>query len=269
MDIKDRIIVALDVEIFERAKPLIEDLIPHVNYFKVGLNLISTGESQQTAEFVHNARGKVFLDGKLNDIPNTIKEASKAIRKKGVEMFNLHCSVGAAGMIAAREGVNKAFSTDETIMVDYKILHTEPKILGVTILTSHNYDSLVETGFFEELNIANIQELRQIQRQRMEALVIRLALLAQDNGLDGVIASPHEIEAIRNCCQPEFLVVTPGVRPKWANVNDQKRVMTAAEAIQRGADHLVIGRPITQPPPDIGTPIDAVKLIPDEINSVL
>lgn len=269
MDIKDRIIVALDVEVF-KIKTLIEDLIPHVNYFKVGLKLISAGESQQVVEFIHGVGGKVFYDGKLNDTPSTIMEASKEIRKKGVEMFNLHCLSGSAGMIAAREGVNKAFPVDQTIMVDYKILHTEPKILGVTILTSHNYDSLVEIGVFEKINIFDAaQDICPIQKERIEKLVTRLALLAQDNGLDGVIASPHEIKAIRNYCQPEFLVVTPSVRPTWAEVNDQKRVMTPKEAIQAGAGQLVIGRPITQPPSKIGTPVDAVKSILEEISSVL
>lgn len=261
MDAKDKVIVALDVDTFEKARLLVEELIPYVNYFKVGLELISAGECQQTIKFIHNIGKKVFYDGKFNDTPKTIMRASRAVRKKGVEMFSVHCSSGTAGMVAAKESVNEAYPTDKTM----------PKILGVTILTSHNYNSLVEIGVFEELDVVNLQVLHKVMQQRTEDLVIKLALLAQDNGLDGVIASPLEIKAIRNCCQSEFLVVTPGVRPKWADVDtdDQKRVMTPSEAIEAGANYLVIGRPVTKPPSKIGLPANAIRIILDEINLVL
>lgn len=261
MDAKDKIIVALDVDTFEKARLLVEELTPYVNHFKVGLELISAGECQQTIKFIHNVGGKVFYDGKLNDTPKTILKASRAIRKKGVEMFSVHCSSGTAGMVAAKESVNEAYLTDETT----------PKILGVTILTSHNYNSLVEIGIFEELRIANLRELFLAMQQKTKDLVVKLALLAQDNGLDGVIASPLEIKAIRNYCQSEFLVVTPGVRPKWADVDadDQKRVMPPSEAIDAGANFVVIGRPVTNPPSKVGSPANAIRIILDEINSVL
>lgn len=260
MNAKDKIIVALDVDI-EKAKLLVEELIPYVNCFKVGLELISAGEGNQAIGFIHRVGGKVFYDGKFNDTPKTTMKASRVIIKKGIEMFTVHCLSGTAGMVAAKESVNEAYPTDKTM----------PKILGVTILTSHNYNSLVEIGFFEELRIANLEELCQAMKQRTEDLVVKLSLLAQDNGLDGVVASPLEIEAIRNCCQPEFLIVTPGVRPEWADVDadDQKRVMTPPEAIEAGANCLVIGRPIIKPPRKIGSSIDAVKMILDEISSVL
>lgn len=127
-------------------------------------------------------------------------------------------------------------------------------------------EDLVELGIYEELNIADPEELAQLKRERIEQLAVRaLAWLAQENGLDGVIASPQEIEAIRRYCQPEFLVVTPGIRPEWAVAGDQKRIMTPGKAIKAGADYLVIGRPITKPPKEIGDPVDAAKKIAEEI----
>ena len=141
-----------------------------------------------------------------------------------------------------------------------------PLILGVTVLTSLNYDDMVKLGIFQELNIVDQEELVRVKQMFLRDFVAHdLAYLAQESGLDGVIASPQEIHAIREYCQPEFLVVTPGVRPLWAAVGDQKRVMTPGEAIKAGADYLVIGRPITKPPAEIGGPVEAAKRIAEEI----
>lgn len=152
-------------------------------------------------------------------------------------------------------------SVEETLGQDHQSF-----VLGVTLLTSLTYDDLVELGIKKPINFADPKKLKEAQHQEIFDLVVRhFAYLAQECGLDGVIASPQEIRDIRSYCQPKFLVVTPGVRPVWAAAGDQKRVMTPGEAIKAGADYLVIGRPITQPPPEIGGPIEAAKKIADEI----
>ena len=259
MEVKDKIIVALDVDSLDKAKPLVESLAPHVGCFKVGLELLTAVGAPQVVEFVHSLGGQVFLDGKFKDIPNTVAGASKAVAKMGVKMFNIHCLGGSAMMKAAKHAVEEVCGNEKC-----------PVILGVTLLTSLDHKDLVEMGIYDELNIADPEEKKQIEQDRIERFAVRhLAWLAQECGLDGVIASPKEIEAIRNYCQPELLVVTPGVRPLWAAAGDQKRIMTPAEAIKAGATALVIGRPITKPPVEIGTPVDAAKKIAEEIASVL
>lgn len=254
---KERIIVALDVDSLDKARSLVEDLAPHVGCFKVGLELITSVGGPQVVDFIHSLGGQVFYDGKFKDIPNTVAGASRAVAKLGVKMFNIHCLGGSAMMKAARQ------ATEEVSQAQNK---PQPLILGVTLLTSLSYEDLVELGIYDELNIADPEELAQLKKERIERLAVNaLAWLAQENGLDGVIASPQEIEAIRRYCQPEFLVVTPGIRPEWAVAGDQKRIMTPGKAIKAGADYLVIGRPITKPPEEIGTPVDAAKKIAEEI----
>ncbi len=172
-------------------------------------------------------------------------------------------------MRKTREAVDTAISVDETIVVPRKVL-TSPLILGVTMLTSLNYNDLVELGIFKELNIADPEERARIERETMENLAVRrLAWLAQENGLDGVVASPKEIKPIREYCGPDFKIVTPGIRLTGANVDDQKRFATPAEAILAGADYLVIGRPITKPPKNIGSPANAADLILEEVSGAL
>lgn len=261
MEARDRIIVALDVPTIGSAMGLVEKLRPHVGYFKVGLELLTSEGAPKVVRAVKEAGGKVFFDGKFKDIPNTIAGASRVVVNLGADMFNVHCLGGAAMMKAARQAADETAKTKSV---------PRPIILGVTILTSLDYSDLVQLGFYEELNIADEAELAVIKRSRIERLVShQLAWLAQESGLDGVIASPQEIKAIREYTQPEFLVVTPGVRPLWAAVGDQKRVMTPNEAIKAGADYLVIGRPITQPPAEIGTPVDAAKKIAEEIAAAI
>jgi orotidine-5'-phosphate decarboxylase len=259
MKAKDRIIVALDVDSLEKAGLLVESLAPHVGCFKVGLELLTAVGAPKVVGFVHSFGGEVFFDGKFKDIPNTVAGVSKAVARMGVRMFNVHCFGGSAMMKAAKSAVEEVCGSEK-----------RPLILGVTLLTSLDYNDLVEMGIYDELNIADHEEKKRIEQNGIERLAVRhLAYLAQECGLDGVIASPKEIAAIRNYCQPELLVVTPGVRPEWAATGDQKRIMTPGEAIKAGADYLVIGRPITKPPVEIGSPVDAAKRIAEEITSVL
>jgi len=265
MEAKDRIIVALDVDSLEKAKVLVEQLAPYVSCFKAGLELLTSEGTPKVVNAIHEWGGQVFYDGKFNDIPNTVAAAARAVTRMGVMMFNIHCLSGSEAMRKTRETVDKTSEEIELVFANVK-----PLILGVTILTSLDYKNLVEMGIFEELGYADPQELADAQRQRMENLIAcYLAWLAQECGLDGVISSPKEIKAIRRYCQPEFKIVTPGIRPAWSEKGDQKRVMTPAEAIKEGADYLVIGRPIIKPPAEIGTPIDAVRKIAEEIASVL
>ena len=256
MEAKDRIIVALDVDSLDKALALVKMLHPYVGRFKIGLELLTSEGSIQVVRAIKEAGGKIFYDGKFKDIPNTVAGAARAVTRLGVEMFNVHCLGGPEMMTKAREAAEDEAKLKGTV---------RPLILGVTLLTSLDYNDLVEMGLAPKLNIADTEELKQTQTDFIKKLVQNLAYLAQESGLDGVIASPQEIQAIRDYCQPVFIVVTPGVRPLWAATGDQKRVMTPGEAIQAGADYLVIGRPITKPPSEIGTPVDAAKKIAEEI----
>ncbi|MFC1651866.1 orotidine-5'-phosphate decarboxylase [Patescibacteria group bacterium] len=265
---RDRIIAVLDVKDIDIAAKFVNDLTPYVGGFKIGLefivsmivSLITTEPMdaicnlKKLRKLFEALNGKIFWDNKFYDIPRTIAGASRAVAKLGIKMFNVHCLSGPEAMKAAKKAAGDSI------------------VLGVTILTSLDYEDLVKMGLAEELNIADEDELRGIEKDWIERLAVRrLAHLAQECGLDGVIASPQEIEAIRGYCQPEFLIVTPGIRPEWAPKKDQKRTMTPGEAIKIGGDNLflVIGSPITDPPEEIGTPIDAVKLIIAEVEEAL
>lgn len=209
---QDHVFVALDVPNETVARDLSRTLRPYVGGFKVGLEL-----------FTHYGPGIVeaigadglFLDLKFHDIPNTVAGASRAAAKMGVEIFNVHCLGGGAMMRAAADAAREENSAS--------------KVIGVTILTSH------DTGGLRELGLSGTPETE----------VLRLAELAQESGLDGVVCSPLEIGKIRAVCGEDFLIVTPGVRPAQAEMGDQKRVLTPREALAAGADWLVIGRPIT------------------------
>lgn len=204
--------VALDVPTAAEAVDLAHRLRGHVGGYKVGLELFcSTGPA--IVEQIGAA--DVFLDLKFHDIPNTVRGAALGAAQLGVKIFNVHCLGGLEMMRAAAEAA--------------KEVNSSSKVIGVTILTSHDRPSLERIGLDEE----------------PEAAVRRLARLAREAGLDGVVCSAREIKAVREECGEDFLLVTPGIRPATAAIGDQKRVMTPAEAIKAGADWLVVGRPIT------------------------
>ncbi len=245
MEPKDRIIVALDASRLADAVNIAKDVGPNVGALKVGLEiLMSEGAPQVVREI--SKYGKIFFDGKFKDIPNTVAGASKAATRAGSWMFNVHCLGGVPMMAKAKEA---------SILEAKTLGITPPLVIGVTILTSFDAKTINELGFD---NVRDELELKH--------LVVRLAQLAKQAGLDGVVASPLEIEAIRAACGNDFLIVTPGVRPLWAAANDQKRIMTPGEAVKAGANYIVIGRPITNPPKEIGTPADAVKKIVAELS---
>lgn len=235
MNPKDRIIVALDVDSLEKARPLVQELAPYVGCFKIGLELLTSVGAPQAVKFVHDLGGQVFFDGKFDDIPNTVAGAARAAASLKVKMFNVHASCGRESMQAAVQ--NKGGSL----------------VLAVTVLTSHDEASA-----------------RSMFGATVREKVLQMALEAKAAGVDGLICSPQELEWLgREPPLQGLLKITPGVRPVWASPGDQKRVMTPGEAVRAGATALVIGRPITQPPAAVGTPIAAVKKIAEEIALVL
>lgn len=221
---KEKIIIALDVETAAQAREIVAELSGKVGAFKIGLQLFTSAGSSFVRELVENGV-KIFLDVKFHDIPNTVAKAAIEVARLGVWMFNVHTLGGSEMMLKTVEEVSE-FCAKKNI--------EKPKIIGVTILTSSNQETLTEIGI----------------SQNVEAQVIDLARLAGNCGLDGVVASPLEIKVLRNNIKNNnFLIVTPGIRSKSLEIetkDDQKRVMTAGEAIENGADFLVIGRPILQ-----------------------
>jgi orotidine-5'-phosphate decarboxylase len=214
-----KIIIALDVKNREEARAVLESL-PQARIFKVGLELF-TAEGPTMLELVKSYEKEVFLDLKLHDIPNTVAGAVKAAVRHGVSMLTLHTSGG-------REMMKKAVeAARETAEKESKPL---PLILGVTVLTSLKDNDLEEIGFSSD------------SRNQ----VLRLARLAVEAGVEGIVCSPQEIELLRSELGNKIKIITPGIRPAWAEAQDQKRILTPGEAIQKGADYLVIGRPITQ-----------------------
>lgn len=256
---REKIIVAADVSSLRELGELVEELAPHVGRFKVGLQLISAVGAPQIIDWLTThglgLGANVFYDGKFKDIPNTVAEAVREVVELGYGMLNVHCLGGLEMMKAAKKTAIKATPDGAQPSI----------ILGVTVLTSLSHDDLIQAGVFEDLSHLDPQTQTRLKQERMEKLVTTLASLAQRAGLDGVIASPKEIAVIRKECRPDFLIVTPGIRPTWAAKGDQKRVTTPAEAIRAGADMLVIGRPIRTPPEEIGGSVEAAKKIAKEI----
>lgn len=245
MQPKNKILVALDVPTMGAATALVRELAPHVGGFKVGLELMAHVGAPQIVDAVRDAGGVLFFDGKFHDIPNTVAGAVKGAVRPGVGMLNVHCLGGSLMMKAAKEAAVAAASAQKIPV---------PIVLGVTVLTSMDATQLQAIG------MSQVREGRDVA-----ILVGHLALEAQKAGLDGVVASPQEAAMIRDLCGKGFVVVTPGVRPIWAAAGDQKRVMTPRDAIEAGADYVVIGRPITHPPKEVGSPADAVQKIIEEL----
>jgi orotidine-5'-phosphate decarboxylase len=265
----ERIIVALDVSDPAKASALVRVLEPHVGVFKIGfefmmmvlrtvfsnaLGLEYIRRLEEVRALSRSFKGKAFLDAKFHDIPNTVASAVGGITPVRLKMVNVHCSGGAEMMKAAKRA-----SVESAQRAGLE----PPLVLGVTLLTSLGYEDLTEIGFVEhEIDADDPEEMERLIRETFEEIAIRkLARLAEDCGLDGVICSPREIASVRRYCGPEFKVVTPGIRPSGSPPDDQKRTMTQYEAIMEGADYLVIGRPITK----ADDPVEAAKRIADEI----
>ena len=212
MNPRDRLIVALDVDSKDRAERLVEALAPHVGMFKVGKELF-TAEGPDVVRSIIAGGAKVFLDLKFHDIPNTVAKAVEAASRLGAFFVTLHVSGGRAMLEAAAS----ALPAEGT------------QLLGITVLTSHTDETLKEAG----------------AGGTVAETVRRLAVLARESGIDGVVCSPHEITLIREAVGNELLVVTPGIRPTGSARGDQARVTTPIEALRLGSDYIVVGRPIT------------------------
>jgi len=214
---EDRLIVALDYPCWAEAEKLVQ-LLPEVKFFKVGLELYLASRGQAVSNLKKMGK-EVFLDLKFHDIPNTVGRACRQAVEQGAAIFNLHASGGREMM---RRGVQSAHERAEELRMPV------PLVIAVTVLTSLDEQSLREIGL-----------------ENVEKTVLNFARLAEEVGMDGVVASPREVALIRKNCAPNFKIICPGIRPEWAATNDQKRITTPREAISLGADYLVVGRPIT------------------------
>lgn len=237
---KDRLIVALDVSTERRARELVDALRGIVGMFKVGSQLFTEAGPKMVSEIVSSGNG-VFLDLKFHDIPNTVACAAVAATRLGVSIFNLHASGGREMMQRAADAVSEV-ATKEGLK--------RPSVIAVTVLTSSDATMLSEIG-------VGAEPLTQ---------ACHLSLLAESSGMDGVVSSPREVAAVRSTVmRPGFLIVTPGVRPAGAALDDQKRVMTPGQAIRAGADYIVVGRPITA----AKDPVESAGQVLEEIESGL
>jgi orotidine-5'-phosphate decarboxylase len=232
----ERIIIALDVRTKEEGIALVSAL-EEARIFKVGLELF-TAEGPSLFKKLKALRKEVFLDLKFHDIPNTVSGAVRSAEGHGVRMMTIHTSGGREMMAAAAEAARRAAQDTG---------RPKPLLLGVTVLTSLKGPDLEEVGLSGDVTDQ----------------VLRLAALAKAAGLDGVVCSPREIEVLRREFGRELVIVTPGIRPVWAAAQDQKRIMTPAEAVGKGADYLVIGRPVTGAP----SPRDAFLKVVEELPS--
>jgi orotidine-5'-phosphate decarboxylase len=227
--VANRIIVALDVPTKKAAIDLVRQLAEDISFFKVGLQLYAA-EGPAVVREILASGAKVFLDLKLYDIPNTVAGAVRSAAELGVHMLSIHLSGGDAMVRAAISARNDNLT-----------------VLGVTVLTSMTQETLSEVGIVD----------------KVDNQVSRLAKLGVAAGINGLVASPHEIEILRPQFGDEIKIVTPGIRPSWMDAGDQKRVMTPREALDAGADYLVIGRPIIAH----SSPSDAVQRILKELSA--
>ena len=231
LDVRDRLIVALDVSTAQEAQRLVQQVGEAAGFYKVGLQLFTAEGPGIVRELVSSGR-KVFLDLKLHDIPNTVSHAVQSAADLGVSMLTVHASGGAGMLKAAVEAAGRRLS-----------------LLAVTVLTSLNDEDVQEIGY-------SGTTLDQ---------TLRAAALARSAGCDAVVTSPREVSALRKMLGEGFGIVVPGVRPRGSDRNDQARIATPAQTIEAGASHIVVGRPITQ----AADPAKAAEAILGEISQVL
>jgi orotidine-5'-phosphate decarboxylase len=230
MNVRERLIVALDVPDAATARALVDRLAGRVGMFKVGSQLFTAAGPDLVRELVGRGE-KIFLDLKYHDIPNTVASAVSGACQLGVSLVDVH-ALGGRAMMEAAVGALPTLGA---------------RLLAITVLTSHDQESLGQVGVAGDL----------------PGSVRRLALLAKEAEVDGVVASPHEVALIREACGPDFRIVTPGIRPAGGASHDQARAATPAAALAAGADYLVVGRPITQ----AEDPVTAVAAILREMEA--
>ncbi|MCL1816127.1 MAG: orotidine-5'-phosphate decarboxylase [Clostridiales bacterium] len=220
-DLRERLIVALDVPTRREAFQLVKLLDGEVGAYKVGMQLYNS-EGPDIVRDIQLLSGKVFVDLKFHDIPNTVAQTSRVMARRQAFMYTMHAGGGSKMLATAVRAAAEEAS---------KLGYERPLAIGVTVLTS-----ISQNEFEQEMGM----------RVPIVDHVVALAKLAQEAGMDGIVCSPKEIAPIRAACGAKLLIVTPGVRPAWAASDDQARVMTPAQAIQAGASYLVVGRPITK-----------------------
>ena len=238
----ERIMVAIDVDELSEAKEIADSLKDLGVTFKIG-NQLGTYEGwQKTVEFARQYGAQIFCDTKFKDIPNTVEKSARAITRRQPDFFNVMADNNLSALKAAVDGTKSAIE-------DFS-LASKPIILGVTVLTS-----------------ISSEESDQIYGADPASKVLQFASNAAKAGLDGVVCSAEEVTLLRgNKHTSDLILVTPGIRPSWAAPNDQARIITPSQAVKNGSDYLVIGRPITQPPDEIGSPRDAVLKIIEELD---
>lgn len=233
---EERVIIALDVGSLDEAEKVVRATGERAVVYKIGSELF-TRCGPSSVELLRKHGKEVFLDLKFHDIPNTVSRAVAAAAALGVKMLNVHAFGGAEMMRAAVEAARRAGGGEG------------PKVLAVTVLTS-----IDESILGEDIGC----------RRGVEEQVVHLAKVAAGSGLDGVVASAREVAVIRQSVGSEFLIVTPGIRPRWAAKGDQRRVTTPAEALRAGADYIVVGRPVTASE----NPKEALERIIAEISGI-
>lgn len=237
---KERLIVALDVPSRREAFRLVRVLNDEVGAYKIGMQLYNS-EGPDMVEYVQLYGGKVFVDLKFHDIPNTVAQTSRVMARRQAFMYTLHAGGGSKMLKAATQAC-----AEEAAELNLPV----PLSLAVTVLTS-----ISQHDFEQEMGGSG----------SIAQHVVHLAQIAQQSGMNGVVCSPHEIKSIRAACGDQFLIVSPGVRPSWAGSDDQERVMTPKQAILEGASYLVVGRPITK----AADPVQAARLIVEEMAEAL
>jgi orotidine-5'-phosphate decarboxylase len=231
----DRIVFPLDMPTAKDARPFVKKLMNKVGMFKVGLELFIT-EGPAFVQELHEKGAKVFLDLKLHDIPVTVKRACERVASLNVKFLTVHCGENEEMLAAAVKGAG------------------DTQILGVTVLTSVSKKHLHNAGYA----IDWLVDVTKLAQKRAKA--------AKAAGCLGVVCSGKDVAAIKSFCGLDFITMVPGIRPAWYTAkDDQERITTPAQAIRSGADYLVIGRPIR----DAKDPVDTVKRITEEIESVL
>lgn len=242
---RDRFFVALDVDTLDDARRLMDELVGLVTHVKLGLQLATRESWAEGIAAAHDRGLKVFCDAKFKDIPNTVEHAAYSLTCHKPDYFTIMADNSVEALRAARNGVDRAVAETGR--------DNKPKIIGVTVLTSINPD-----------------ECLQIYGGEVKAKTELFGTNAVQAGIDAIVCSPEELPIFRpNKTFDNTIIITPGVRPSWGSANDQSRTATPGQAIRAGADMLVIGRPVTQPPSNVGSIKEAVRRIVDEIDDEL
>ncbi len=239
MNAKDRIILALDMDSPQEALQMVEKLAGSIGSFKVGMQLFNIA-GPQIVQQINDLNGRVFVDLKFHDIPNTVAAAGRVMTRLNCMFFNVHAAGGEEMMNEVAQAVK-----DESSRLGVNA----PKVLAVTVLTSISQKQLEEDMLIRGMELKDV--------------VLSWARKAQHAGIDGVVCSPQEIKIIRDACGPDFKIVTPGIRPAWSETGDQKRITTPRQALDLGADYMVIGRPIIK----AEDPLEATKRIIEELEA--